>query len=150
FYYVRVLQIPTPRWSTYDSKQQGIPPLAGVPASVQERAWTTPIWYTPAAQLRQAAKPGVTVADVKQRGGVALDDAQLKQLVVGQTLKIRNTVTGQRFEVVYGPDGRRVIASRDGKDSRVGDLLAVSELSLSAQSAQYQIQGGRIVTTLGG
>jgi hypothetical protein len=48
FYYVRVLQIPTPRWSTYDAKKLGVAPPTRVPPTVQERAWTTPIWYSPA------------------------------------------------------------------------------------------------------
>jgi hypothetical protein len=52
-YYVRVLQIPTPRWSTYDAVRSGLPLLKAVPATVQERAWTSPIWYTP---LRPAQK----------------------------------------------------------------------------------------------
>jgi hypothetical protein len=47
FYYVRVLQIPTPRWSTYDAKKLGIPVPTRVSPTVQERAWTSPIWYTP-------------------------------------------------------------------------------------------------------
>jgi hypothetical protein len=46
-YYARVLQIPTPRWSTYDAVRAKLPLLAGVAATVQERAWTSPIWYTP-------------------------------------------------------------------------------------------------------
>lgn len=44
-YYVRVLEIPTPRWSTYDAVALGLPPSDLVPATIQERAWTTPIWY---------------------------------------------------------------------------------------------------------
>ena len=44
-YYVRVLEIPTPRWSTYDAKTIGKPVPADLPASVQQRAYTSPIWY---------------------------------------------------------------------------------------------------------
>jgi Protein of unknown function (DUF3604) len=150
FYYVRVLQIPTPRWSTYDAKRLGIAPLSGVPATLQERAWTSPIWYTPTTAARQSASPGLTVANLKQQGALALDDGQLKQLAVGQTLKIRNTVTGQRFEILYGPDGRRVVTSRDGKDGSVADMLAMSELSLSAQPALYTISNGKISTMING
>jgi hypothetical protein len=49
FYYVRVLQIPTPRWSTYDAKKLGVALPTRVPPTVQERAWGSPIWYTPSA-----------------------------------------------------------------------------------------------------
>ena len=49
-YYVRVLEIPTPRWSTYDAVKAGLPLLKDVPATIQERAWTSPIWYTPAKE----------------------------------------------------------------------------------------------------
>ena len=48
-YYVRVLEIPTPRWSTYDAARKGLPLSKSVPPTIQERAWSSPIWYTPAA-----------------------------------------------------------------------------------------------------
>ena len=47
-YYARVLEIPTPRWSTYWAVKLGLPVNPKVSAAVQQRAWTSPIWYTPA------------------------------------------------------------------------------------------------------
>ena len=47
-YYVRVLEVPTPRWSTLLATERGLPLPTGVPAEIQERAWSSPIWYTPA------------------------------------------------------------------------------------------------------
>jgi hypothetical protein len=47
FYYVRVLEIPTPRWTAYDAKYYGIQMSDEVPMTIQQRAYTSPIWYTP-------------------------------------------------------------------------------------------------------
>jgi hypothetical protein len=47
FYYVRAIQIPSPRWTAYDQKRFGIKMADYVPMEVTDRAYTSPIWYTP-------------------------------------------------------------------------------------------------------
>jgi hypothetical protein len=47
FYYVRVIEIPTPRWQVYDAKVFGVTPPKEAPTSVQDRAYTSPVWYQP-------------------------------------------------------------------------------------------------------
>jgi len=47
FYYARVIEIPTPRWFVYDVFRYGVNLPEGVPPTLQERAYTSPIWYTP-------------------------------------------------------------------------------------------------------
>ena len=47
FYYVRVIEIPTPKWIAYDAKVFGVDLPEGADPVHQERAYTSPIWYTP-------------------------------------------------------------------------------------------------------
>ena len=49
FYYVRVLEIPTPRWTAYAAKSYGLDLPKDIPMVTQERAYTSPIWYSPSA-----------------------------------------------------------------------------------------------------
>ena len=81
---------------------------------------------------------------------IALDDAQLKDLIVGKTFKVRNTVTGQRLEILYGTNGRRLILSVDGKQPPAGDVGDVLHSGDLGSPAHYEIRGGKIVTTISG
>ena len=75
FYYARVLEIPTPRWTLIQAVKAGIPPPDVVPLTGQERAWSSPIWYTPSAEARKNAAAGMTVADLKKKGATSLNNA---------------------------------------------------------------------------
>ena len=147
FYYARVLEIPTPRWSTIQAAKLGrVPPSGpGFQPTIQERAWTTPIWYTPDEETRKASKPGVTVTDLRQKGAIALDDAQLKELVVGKTVNVINTITGDRYEILYGADGMRLVTYVNGRST---DLSDMAEISHGPGETQYEIRDGLLITHL--
>jgi Protein of unknown function (DUF3604) len=150
FYYARVLEIPTPRWTTIQAHQLGVAPPNVVSPTVQERAWTSPIWYTPTEDARKAGTPGMTVADLKGNGAVALDDAALKKLVVGKYIWVVNNVTGEKFKVVYDRSGQSItyhIGTNVPQPSEVGDLAQSGYLGASTA---YSIKDGKIVTELAG
>ena len=62
FYYVRVLENPTCRWSTWDAIRSGNKPRSDIPLTIQERAWSSPIWYVP--NFRGVTAPNILPDDV--------------------------------------------------------------------------------------
>src|SRR5213594_2196737 len=86
FYYARVLEIPTPRWTTIQAAKLGVAPPDVVAPTLQERAWSSPIWYTPSAEARRSAKVGTTVDALRKQGAVAIGSAELKKLLTEKSV----------------------------------------------------------------
>ncbi len=57
FYYVRVLENPSCRWSTWDAIRAGVEPRSDLPKTLQERAWSSPIWYRPNSAIEPHGTP---------------------------------------------------------------------------------------------
>jgi Protein of unknown function (DUF3604) len=142
-YYARVLQIPTPRWSTYAARKLGVLPPSNVAATVQERAWTSPIWYTPSESARATASRGLTVAELKARGATALDQEQLMQFAVGKNLKVRNTVTGTDFDILYGVAKERVVTAVAPQAA-----FELAPPKVIGSSASYVVRDGQLIATI--
>jgi hypothetical protein len=146
FYYVRVLEIPTPRWTLIQSVKSGLPPPDVVPLTGQERAWTSPIWYTPSAEARKDAPAGMTVADLAQKGATPLGDAQLKTLVVGKAFWLRNNVTGEQFSQNFTTEGGTTVF-RVGTDAVMPSGYGnVERGGYQGTTCSYKIEGGKLIT----
>jgi hypothetical protein len=68
---------------------------------------------------------------------------------VGHTLTMRNTVTGQRFEIEYGTDGRRIVTSLRSTQRDADQIGELVKTATTKQPASYEIKNGRLSTTIG-
>jgi hypothetical protein len=174
FYYARVLEVPTPRWTTIQAAKLGIAPPDVVATTVQERAWSSPIWYSPTTEAQKVAKNGPTINDLKKQGAVALNDTQLKALVVNKSPWLQNNVTGTKFRIIYSASGianatqtltpidpgyvTAKLAQNQGQSliENGGSAIQPSAVGDTAQSGSwgapspYYINNGKIVTVIAG
>jgi len=146
FYYLRVLEIPTPRWTLIQAVKSGLPPPDVVPLTGQERAWTSPIWYTPSAEARKSAQAGTTVPDLKTKGAAALNDAQLKTLIVGKAHWLRNNVTGEQFWQSFTAEGQTTLFRVGTNASVPSGYGNVERDGYQGTTSPYEIEGGKLIT----
>ncbi|UCH75373.1 MAG: DUF3604 domain-containing protein [Rhodospirillales bacterium] len=156
FYYVRVLQIPTPRHSLYDAIALGIDPVETKhPSTIQERAYSSPIWYTPGQDVRKPvarmdlpARGAMTVESVLADGFVKMTGADIMALI-GRELALSDLNSGAQYQGKLLESGRRVLtqtAVAQGKAAQSvyhgGDPLLMGETG-------YEIKGDAIVSSDG-
>ena len=146
FYYARVIEIPTPRWTLIQAVKSGLPPPDIVPLTGQERAWTSPIWYTPSADARKSAPAGMTVADLKKKGATALNDAQLKALVVGKAMWLQNNVSGEQFSANFTTEGNAIIFRTGFNTVMPSGYGKVALNGYEGTTSRYAIADGKLTT----
>jgi hypothetical protein len=146
FYYARVLEIPTPRWTLIQAVKSGLPPPDVVPLTGQERAWSSPIWYTPSAEARKNAPAGMTITELKKKGATALNDAQLKALIVGKAFWVQNNVTGEQFSQNFTTEGQTIVFRVGGAAVVPSAFGGVERDGYQGTTSAYKIEGGKLIT----
>ena len=155
FYYVRVLQIPTPRHSVYDALALGIDiSETKHPGVIQDRVYSSPIWYTPDPEIRaEVAKielpaPILSIETALADGFTQMSGDEIKALV-GKELLLENTVTGQTFKGMLLDTGTRALTEIDPGDAASAHAAIHGGGPLMMGAAGYEIVGDTIVSSDG-
>ena len=146
FYYARVLEIPTPRWTLIQAVKAGIPPPDVVPLTGQERAWSSPIWFTPSTEAQKSAATGMTVADLKTKGAATLANPELKDLIVGKAFWLRNNVTGEQFSQNFTEDGQMIVFRVGANADMPSGFGNVARDGSQGRTSAYRIEGDKLIT----
>jgi hypothetical protein len=88
----------------------------------------------------------VTVEELKRKVALALDDLQLKELLLGKTVEGHNTVTVHRFELLYDVNGQGLITAIDGKKQ---DRAVANDLTFDPET-EYKILNAKIIAYVEG
>ena len=158
FYYVRVIQIPTPRHSLLDAIALGIDPKETKhPTTIQERAYSSPIWYTPdpsvlkeVTKLPLEKKEGMTVALIIKDGFKQMTANDIRKALLGKTIVLRELNTGREYEGMLLDSGKRVLketTAQGGQQS--ADAAFHGGGSVLLGEAAYEIKDNAIVSSDG-
>jgi hypothetical protein len=122
----------------------------GVPMINYERAAPSP---SPAGAMPAdgGAKEGLMIVDLMARGVRRLDGAEVQRLIVGKTMIVRNTVTGDKYEVSYGADGQCVVRRTAGKRQQPEAVRDVLNFDAPGWTSSYDVTSdGKLRTFLDG
>lgn len=86
------------------------------------------------------------MAELQRKGALVLDTEALKKLIVGRTIHVRNAVSGEEYEILNGPDGRRLITAVNGQMSAADGMDSV----FHGRQMQYQLKDGRYEVEIAG
>lgn len=156
FYYVRVLQIPTPRHSLFDAIALGIDPAETKhPTTIQERAYSSPIWYTPddailtqVAALSVPEQERLMVQAILGDGFAQMSGDDIKALI-GRELVLRDLTSGQEYDGMLLEGGTRVLSARAGSPAQAGQAVFHGGAPVMMGEAGYEIRDDSIVSSDG-